>query len=178
MKKTIVLIVCLGAVASLSCSYGSPEILAKNAALADSSTLKSITISLYCGECMGRCGDLYTIDKTSITIDTSEYAYFKSNKGVVPPFTIKTDLANTYMRKLLAGYPKWEAFESKRYGHPDSHDQCGVYIGFNFPDKVIAWEIDTDDYSYQDSRNLPKDVIAFRYLITDIIKDINEKLLK
>ncbi len=177
MQK-LALIVCVCFASLFSCSYGSPEILAENAALADSSTLKSITISQYCGECVGRCGDLYTIDKTGITIDTSEYAYFKSNKGVVPPFTIKTELANTYMRKLLAGYPKWEPFETKTYGHPDSHDQCGVYIGFNFQDKVIAWDIDTDDYSYQDSKNLPKDLTAFRYLITDIIKDINEKLLK
>lgn len=174
-KLALIVLVCLASL--FSCSYGSPEILAENAA-ADSSTLKSITISHYCGECLGHCGDLYTIDKTSITIDTSQYAYFKSDKGVTPPFTIKTELANTYMRKLIAGYPKWEPFETKTYGHPDSHDQCGVYIAFAFPTKVIEMNIDTDDYSYQDSKTLPKDVISFRYLITDIIKDINEKLLK
>lgn len=109
--------------------------------------IEYIVYGVYCGECSGNCATMYKLNRTCLIKDTLDnYFYHKTklDNGFINGDTLSKrefDLAKTLIDEIpLLLRTTWKS----KYGNPDDHDQCGVYLQIKskYGNRIIT--IDTD----------------------------------
>lgn len=106
-----------------------------------------IIYGVVCGECSGHCATMYKVDNKFLVRDTSDNYFHNRTKlesGFISGDTLNKanfDEAKTLKEKL----PDILLTSSEeKYGNPDNHDQCGIYIQFKIGNQIKTFDIDTD----------------------------------
>jgi hypothetical protein len=125
-----------------------------------------IIYGIYCGECEGHCATMYKLDSSSLLVDTAD-TFYKYSEGLV---VFKSDtlsraqfleaqVLKTKIPKLLLNS------NSKRFGHPDERDQCGIYLQIKMRGKWIkSYHIDTS------LRDIPAELRDYAQLIMHLCR--------
>ena len=138
---------------------------------------RQIIFGMYCGECDENCAPIFRLimDKNAPTLSADfEDSYFNLESKL----EFKTDLnqekelkiANEIAENIPETLYNWKS-EKERFGCPDCTDGCGYYLEFikeNGDLKVF----DLDDF--EETENIPKEVLEFTHFLADRIKLLTE----
>jgi hypothetical protein len=138
---------------------------------------RQIIFGMYCGECDENCAPIFRLimDKNAPTLSADfEDSYFNLESKL----EFKTDLnqekelkiANEIAENIPETLYNWKC-EKERFGCPDCTDGCGYYLEFikeNGDLKVF----DLDDF--EETENIPKEVLEFTHFLADRIKLLTE----
>ncbi len=106
-----------------------------------------VVYGTYAGECMNHCTLMFKLEKHKLLVDTTDSFFDNSQqtervifKGDTLPhddFLKAQKVMNELPRILLNSV-------SKDFGHPDQHDQGGIYVQFKRNNELKTFYIDTE----------------------------------
>ncbi len=112
--------------------------------------IEYIIYGTYCGECVSHCAQLYKLDTNVLLFDTA-FDYFKKFYSPDSDKRFGFDKQPLSQKKYLKAKKIMDSipeilFESpnKRFGTPDEHDQCGIFLQIKTSDKLNTFYIDTN----------------------------------
>jgi hypothetical protein len=112
---------------------------------------REMIVGVYCGECRGDCFQGYTLTGDSVTKISAKFNDQLRSSSEAKASSEEAGQVNELLGLLPADINNYKG----KYGCPDCHDQCGIYLSLKNNSRKTIIFIDPDEGKH------PKELDAF-----------------